>query len=390
MSHAETPASQDHFGIAPAVWAAALVLWLVAIGLLPDARPLGTPEWSVRLVRLLFDLSEPAARTATTFVLRASGVGMIGVLLTMALQRFPFHQVAPGVLVATPMLAVGAKWFNFGYLPHGPHLIFVILAAVFGALAGLSVRRTRFALAAVVGLSVALFTWGVSTRIPDNLDEAARATGLYLLENSRDIPRGDEAFAILLERAFIYAEDNSHGTDPVFPNQAAILALGVLLGDDQVAWVARRELDWGRNEQREALRRRVTLHQRNDLSMHFWVSAALTVLSDQHRALTVGLAKELSDATGGGSGFSFVDMAANKAGIRFAVVATRNASSARSVQARIRDGVNQHHFMPDISDLPEGIPVDLLEAVYGGLLGETTRMILAEIDRRIDELEALH
>ena len=37
----------------------------------------------------------------------------------------------------------------------------------------------------------------------------------------------------------------------------------------------------------------------------------------------------MMDSSPGGSGFSFVDMAANKAGIRFAVVATRNAESAQ-------------------------------------------------------------
>lgn len=375
--------------IAPRIWAAAFFFWLVALCLLPDPRPLGAPEWSVRVARGLFSLSEPAARAAATFVLRAIGVGMIGVLLTMSLKRLPFRQAAPLVLLTSPLVAVGAKWLNFGYLPIRPQLAFIVTVAIFGALAGLSLRRSRIAVGAVVGLSVALFAWGASTGITDDLDQATRATGLYLLENSGDIARGDDAFALLLRRAFVYAEDNSHGTDPVFPNQAAILALGVLLGDDQVARVGRRELELDRSDQRAALRRRVTIHGRNDLSMHFWVSAALTVLSDERRALTVGLAKELKDSTPGGSGFSFVDMAANKAGIRFAVVATRDAASARSMQMRIIHGAHRLNLAPDISGLPEGISGDDFRSMYGGLGGENTRAILAEIDRRIRALEDL-
>lgn len=387
MTDAVTRATERRFGIVPGIWGAALLLWLIALCLLPDPRPLGVSEWSVRAIRSLINLSEPAARALATFVLRGIGVGMIGVLLTMSLQRLPFYQVASVVLLATPLVAVGAKWLNFGYLPHGPQLFLIIVVAVFGAFVGLSFRRTRFAILSMVGLSVVLFAWGASTGIDRDLDSAARATGLYLLENIEDIPRGDEAFVQLLERAFVYAEDNSHGTDPVLPNQAAILALGVLLGDDQVAWVGRRELDSDQREKRAALRRRATVHGRNDLSMHFWVSAGLTVLSDQHRALTVGLAKELKDSAPGGSGFSFVDMAANKAGIRFAVVATRDADSARSMQKRIRSGVRRDQFMPEIDGLPEGISDEEFQRVYGGLMGENTRAILAEIDRRVGVLE---
>ena len=176
-------------------------------------------------------------------------------------------------------------------------------------------------------LAAGLSVWGVSTGIPDDLYEASRATAVHVLEFARDVPQGDDGFARLLEVAFAYAEDNSHGTDAVLPNRAAILALGVILGEDRVARVGGREIDPGREEERAALRQRIGIHGRTDLSQHFWVSAALTVLSDAQRSLTVGITKEMMDSSPGGSGFSFVDMAANKAGIRFAVVATRNAES---------------------------------------------------------------
>ena len=374
---------------APQIWGVALFVWLVALCVLPDPRPLGAPEWSVRAVQSAAGISEPTARAAATFVLRAVGVGMIGVLAAMALQQVEVRHAAPVLLVATPIAALGAKWINFGYFPVMPQLQFILLLAIFGALAGLALRRSRAAAISLVVLSVALVAWGASTGVPDDLYQAARVTGLYVLEDTEDLPQGDAAFSRMLEAAFAYAEDNSHGTDPILTNKAAILALGVILGDDQVVRVGQRELKPGGKEQRVALRRRVTIHGRGDLPQHFWVSAALTVLSDEKRALTVGITKEMKDSTPGGSGFSFVDMVANKAGIRFAAVATRNAESARAMQMRIKQGSTKDDFVPSIHDLPESLSGDVLQSAFGGLGGAATRRLFGEIDRRINACEGL-
>lgn len=73
---------------------------------------------------------------------------------------------------------------------------------------------------------------------------------------------------------------------------------------------------------------------RKDWSRHFWVSAGLTVLSDGDRTMAVGLIKEIMDATPGGSGFSFADLAADRAGNLFALAAIRDEESARAMQQR--------------------------------------------------------
>ncbi len=118
-----------------------------------------------------------------------------------------------------------------------------------------------------------------------------------VLENADDIPRGDEGFAKILQLAFAFAEDNSHASDAVLPNQAAIVALGVILGEERVAKVAKRPIDLGRQSEFASIRNRITLRGRKDLARHFWVSAALTILSDESRSMTVGIGKELMDAT---------------------------------------------------------------------------------------------
>ncbi len=378
-----SPAFGDRPILAPWVWALVLALWLVALSVVPDPRPLGAPEWAVRAVRSLAGVSEPTARAVATSVLRAAGLGLIGVFLSLALGRVRLRYAAPIVLLAAPLLAIAVKWINFGYFPIAFQLGLIVMYAVLGALIGLALRRSRIALLMFGLLSGGLFLWGTSTRVSADLYEAAKLTGRHVLHHADDVPAGDEGFAKLLEIAFVHAEDNSHGVDPVLPNQAAILALGVILGEERIAGVARREVDAGTRDARLALRRRATLRERGDLSQHFWVSAALAVLSDPGRSLTVGLTKELKDSTPGGSGFSFVDMLANKAGIRFAVVATRSEASARELQLRIARDADIEDFMPEIDGLPEGITRDDFQAKYGGLGGTETRRLLAEIDDRI-------
>jgi hypothetical protein len=340
----------------------------------------------VQLARRVAGLGEPRARFAATALLRGAGVGLIGVLLSSALAGWKSRAAVPTVLLGAPLLALAAKRINFGTMPIWPQLLFILLVAFLGGLAGLSLRRSRAALGTLVALTCGLAAWGSSTGVPEDLYEAWRGTARHLLDAAADVPDGDAGFLRLLEIAFAYAEDNSHGTDAVLPNRAAILALGKILGDDAVARVGGRDLDLGPAADRIALRQRIRLDERGDLAQHYWVSAALAALSDEPRALAVGLSKEVMDSTAGGSGFSFVDMAANAAGIRLAVVATRDARSAHAIQERIRRGVEVADLLPSIRGLPEGITRDRLQTDFGGLGGAETRRLLAEIDDRIAAL----
>lgn len=364
----------------------ALAIWVLLLWVVPDPRPLAAPEWAVQRAQSWAGVSEPTARAVATFVFRAAGIAILGILLSLALSRLPKGRAALLTLIGAPFLAVAVKWMNFGYLPIAPQMSFIVAVAVFGALAGLALRRSRVALGALGLFTAGLFAWSTSTRITDDLYEAARITGQHVIERFGKTPDDADGFARLTELAFAYAEDYSHGVDPVFSNQAAILALGVILGDDQVAEVARREVYRGGAGGREALRSRIRVHGRGDLSQHFWVSAALTVLSGPGRALTVGIAKEMKDSTPGGSGFSFIDMLANKAGIRFAVIAIQDAGSARDLQLRLAKGVDTADLFPAIDGLPEGLSQEVFHSQFGGLGGAETRRLFTEIERRIDAL----
>lgn len=371
------------------IWSVALAVWLLGLCLLPDTNPLSSPAWAVDAATSLFSISEAKARLLSAVVLRAVGLSMIGILLSMSLSEMPLQRAAKYVLIATPFLALLVKCLNFGYFPIRMQFAFIIVVSIFGALVGLAFRKSRLAAVLATSLAVGIIAWGTATRVPANLEMAARITGYHIIDHADQIGSGDEAYLQMIQMAFSFAEENSQGTDAILPNKAAILALGVIMGDDKVALVGGSELDTMYKDQRAALRQRITIHGRNDLPKHFAVSAALTVLSDEQRALAVGIAKELSDSQGSGSGFSFVDMVANKSGIRFAVVGTKSQSSAKMLQQKIANAETPFTFMPEISELPEGLPSHIFESAFGGIGGERTRSLFKEIDQRVDKCPGL-
>lgn len=92
-----------------------------------------------------------------------------------------------------------------------------------------------------------------------------------------------------------------------------------------------------------------TMHGRHDLAQHFAVSAALTALLGEKAAESIGLQKELMDARGG-SGFSFVDLAADLAGIAFA----KAVVEAGTVPKTWETGFQVSDFFPKPTGLEEG------------------------------------
>jgi len=85
----------------------------------------------------------------------------------------------------------------------------------------------------------------------------------------------------------------------------------------------------------------------------------------------------------GGSGFSFGDLLADRAGTTFALLATRDAAAARTLRERLAAGFRVDDFLPDAADLPEDIQAAELEARYGGVAGRLFRQYAAEVERRL-------
>jgi hypothetical protein len=121
------------------------------------------------------------------------------------------------------------------------------------------------------------------------------------------------------------------------------------------------------------------LYKRIDLAQHFIGSAALTASVNQQAAQIAGEEKELSDAHGG-SGFSFIDLAADKAGTRFGEMAISSPENARKMQKAMSKIKDYSDFMPDPRDLPE----HMNEADFKQRFESVNSPVYQEISKQID------
>jgi hypothetical protein len=200
-------------------------------------------------------------------------------------------------------------------------------------------------------------------------------------------PEGDGRFARALVTAFALAHERDAAGSFVEENRAAILAIGVVLGHTRLAGSVGERLDDERSELAQKLYSGTTLRARSDWVRHFCVSGALTVLASVAPSNAIGVLKEELDADGG-SGFSFGDLLADRAGTTFAEVATRDEASAARIQQRLARGFRVDDFFPPATDLPEGIQDAELQSRYGGVGGARYRQQAEEIERRIARCEA--
>lgn len=124
------------------------------------------------------------------------------------------------------------------------------------------------------------------------------------------------------------------------------------------------------------------LYKRIDLAQHFIGSAAITASVNGQIAKAVGEEKELSDAQSG-SGFSFVDLAADKAGTRFGEMATSSPENARKIQKAMSMIKDYNDFMPDPRDLPENMNETDFKKRYESVNSLAFQEISKLIDARI-------
>jgi hypothetical protein len=129
--------------------------------------------------------------------------------------------------------------------------------------------------------------------------------------------------------------------------------------------------------------RPLTLRGRVDLAQHFLISAGIAAGGGSQLADAVGLFKELDDSRKG-SGFSLADLTADRAGVRFAEVAT--GSSAERLQGLMAARPAESLFMPEVRDLAEFMPEDEFLRRYGGVGAPRYREVEADIEERIAAL----
>ena len=133
---------------------------------------------------------------------------------------------------------------------------------------------------------------------------------------------------------------------------------------------------------RRAPRVLLSLHGRRDFAEHFVISAAITVNGGSRLANAIGLIKEEEDANKG-SGFSFTDLAANRAGVMLGENATGEA--AARMQQRLADARSDSDLAPDFRDLPEFMPQAEFDRRFGPVGSPRYQKLIERIDARLAE-----
>lgn len=184
--------------------------------------------------------------------------------------------------------------------------------------------------------------------------------------------------APLLGRAMALARQRSRDGDPAGENRAALTALAEhVLG-------ARLGAGTRLSGMRPA--RGVRLAGRPDYAQHFALSAFIAATGGERLSDLAGLYKELADAREG-SGFSFNDLAADRAGSRLGESATRSAREARRVQAALAGVKDATVFFPRVDDLPEYMGQAEFQRRFGGVDAPAYQAMVEKIEARIGALE---
>jgi hypothetical protein len=126
------------------------------------------------------------------------------------------------------------------------------------------------------------------------------------------------------------------------------------------------------------------LYKRTDLAQHYIGAAAITASSNGQLAKAMGEEKEVQDSISG-SGFSFVDLAADRAGTLFGEMATASPESARKLQVKMAAVKDYKDFMPDPLKLPENMDEAAFKKRYGSMNSPAYLKVSKEIDRLITE-----
>ena len=182
----------------------------------------------------------------------------------------------------------------------------------------------------------------------------------------------------LMQPLFALANDRSAVSgQSMDENRAAILVLS--------AYANGRDLSGALGLETQPPRRGVLLGRRVDTAKHFLGAATMAMSGQGTLVEMIGLAKELHD-THDGSGFSFVDLAADEAGALFGKSAVRNLEKANRIQQQLGQKADENLFMPSTRDLPESMDAESFASRFKAIDSPEYRAMQSEISSRIRAL----
>lgn len=164
------------------------------------------------------------------------------------------------------------------------------------------------------------------------------------------------------------------GSDQLAGRRAAIFVLAAYLSERNLASFIPEATTWPKA--RPTL---PTLLGRVDSAQHFVISAALAAWAGEPIADAVGVYKELIDARHG-SGFSFADLAADRAGTAFGELLIKQpARLDQLLQTQFADA----DLLPALTDFPEAMGERDFQRRFGGPGSPAYQQLASEIERRL-------
>lgn len=309
------------------------------------------------------------------------GAGQARVTIVLPGQRFLNVTASIRPVDGKPTIAHA----RLGHLPIPPALaeylvVTAIAASGFGREWQLAIDAIRdIQLNAGTGMVTVTYQWE-----PQILD---RARAVALSEDEiRHLYEARQSLAALLAHrapgsqvglAEILQATMPADADPVAHGKATLLVLASHLARIDLAALVPAAKTWPRI--RWVM---ITLGGRHDLAQHFVVSATLAAWSGEPVADAIGLYKELDDARHG-SGFSFIDLAADRAGTRFG---ERLVTKPQALMERLRGGLRDDQLLPVVRDLPEYLYQNEFRQRFESPESLQFKALSREIERRLDTL----
>jgi hypothetical protein len=225
---------------------------------------------------------------------------------------------------------------------------------------------------------------------PSELVSATQAVVLAVVDAARvnhkaftDL-KGDNLTEYLIR---IAAAEAAH-YPPALASKAFMLGIAIAFDDSKLlrdspvlgSFIREVESDEAR-QHRLAVLGTPTIYGRHDHAQHFTVSSALVISLCPSMAEKTGIAKEISDSRDK-SGFSFIDLSADMAGIAFAsqIINGKITLPQLAKSFKIRD------YVPEFNELKEGISWEDFTKEYGSINDARCVKIRLEIQKRIQLL----
>jgi hypothetical protein len=198
-----------------------------------------------------------------------------------------------------------------------------------------------------------------------------------IAERARRLP-ADQGVPLPLLLAPAFADAQARSTDEASAaaeNRAALMALTLFGLHQPPTRLVPSAKPWPVDSLRV-----LHLQGRDDLPLHWLISAWLAAESGRPLADAVGAYKEMADTRSGGSGFSFSDLLADRVGTQMGRLAVEDATRTQARLARVRA---EAELLPPVTGLADNLSAEEFTRRFGGVGAPAYLEALQELERRV-------